>query len=108
MTDSLVVLVNNIAVGTLSRMRENRLAFEYDDEYRNRRDATPLSVFAAAPDSVAFQSSHYAMAVESASRQRCRYFPLASPLSSLGQVAILASSNAYWTRLRGGRAFCQT
>jgi serine/threonine-protein kinase HipA len=44
MTDSLVVLLNNITVGTLSRMRENRLAFEYDDEYRNRREATPLSV----------------------------------------------------------------
>ena len=43
MTDSLVVLLNNIAVGTLSRMRENRLAFEYDEEYRNRLDATPLS-----------------------------------------------------------------
>ena len=44
MTDSLVVLLNNIAVGTLTRMRENRLAFEYNDEYRNRRDATPRSV----------------------------------------------------------------
>ena len=44
MTDFLVVLLNNTVIGILARLPGNRLAFEYDDDYRNRPGATPLSV----------------------------------------------------------------
>jgi serine/threonine-protein kinase HipA len=44
MTDSLVVLVDDAIAGTLTRQRRGRLRFDYDDEYRERPNATPLSV----------------------------------------------------------------
>ena len=44
MTDSLVVVLDDAVAGTLTRLRGGRLRFEYDDEYRRRPNATPLSV----------------------------------------------------------------
>src|SRR5215467_8379510 len=44
MSDSLIVLHNDVTVGTLNRVRGNRLVFDYDDDYRHRAEVTPLSV----------------------------------------------------------------
>ena len=44
MSDSLVVLVGDAIAGTVTRLRGERLRFDYDDEYRGRAEATPLSV----------------------------------------------------------------
>jgi serine/threonine-protein kinase HipA len=42
--DSLVVQLGSITAGLLTRSRNGRITFSYDDAYRNRPDATPLSV----------------------------------------------------------------
>lgn len=44
MTDSLIVVVDNAVAGTVTRLRGGRLRFDYDDDYRNRAGATPLSI----------------------------------------------------------------
>jgi serine/threonine-protein kinase HipA len=44
MSDSLVVVLDDAVAGTLVRLSGGRLRFDYADEYRERRDATPLSV----------------------------------------------------------------
>jgi serine/threonine-protein kinase HipA len=44
MTDPLVVVLDEAVAGTLTRLRGGRLRFDYDDEYRQRPNATPLSV----------------------------------------------------------------
>ena len=44
MTDSLVVVLNDTNAGTLTRLANGRLRFDYDDQYRELRSATPLSV----------------------------------------------------------------
>ena len=44
MTDSLVVVLDDTVAGTLTRLRGGRLRFDYDEEYRQRPNATPLSV----------------------------------------------------------------
>src|SRR5215475_13300705 len=44
MSDSLVVLLDKVTAGTLTRLREGKLRFDYDDDYRIRPDVTPLSV----------------------------------------------------------------
>jgi len=44
MTDTLVVLLEEAVAGTLTRLSGGRLRFDYDDEYRARANATPLSV----------------------------------------------------------------
>lgn len=44
MTDSLTVVLDDLLAGTLTRLKGGRLRFEYDDAYRRRNDATPLSV----------------------------------------------------------------
>jgi serine/threonine-protein kinase HipA len=44
MTDSLVVILEDGISGTLTRLPGGRLRFDYDDEYRERPNATPLSV----------------------------------------------------------------
>ncbi len=44
MTESLTVLLNDVTVGTLSRLRGNRLVFDYDEGYRHSPAPTPLSV----------------------------------------------------------------
>ena len=44
MTDSLVVMLDEGVAGTLTRLPGGRLRFDYDDEYRQRPNATPLSV----------------------------------------------------------------
>lgn len=44
MTDSLVVILDDGIAGTLTRLPGGRLRFDYDDEYRQRPNATPLSV----------------------------------------------------------------
>jgi len=44
MTDTLVVLLEEAVAGTLTRLPGGRLRFDYDDEYRARANATPLSV----------------------------------------------------------------
>ena len=44
MTDSLGVLLDDAIAGTLTRLRGGRLRFDYDDDYRERPNATPLSV----------------------------------------------------------------
>jgi serine/threonine-protein kinase HipA len=43
MTDSLVVILDDDVAGTLTRLPGGRLRFAYDDEYRERGNATPLS-----------------------------------------------------------------
>jgi serine/threonine-protein kinase HipA len=42
--DSLAVLMNDRAAGTLTRLRGGQLRFDYDDDYRERSDAIPLSI----------------------------------------------------------------
>ncbi len=44
MTDSLIVALDNAVAGTVTRLRGGRLRFDYDDDYRNRAGATPLSI----------------------------------------------------------------
>ena len=44
MTDILAVLFGDALAGTLTRLAGGRLRFDYDDDYRNSRSATPLSV----------------------------------------------------------------
>jgi serine/threonine-protein kinase HipA len=44
MTDSLIVILDDTIAGTLTRLSGGRLRFDYDEEYRTRPNATPLSV----------------------------------------------------------------
>jgi serine/threonine-protein kinase HipA len=44
MSDTLTVILDGQVAGTLSRVARGRLRFDYGDTYRNRSDATPLSV----------------------------------------------------------------
>jgi len=44
MTDSLVIILDDGIAGTLTRLPGGRLRFDYDDGYRERPNATPLSV----------------------------------------------------------------
>ena len=44
MTDSLVVILEHAVAGTLTRLPNGRSRFEYDDTYRQRPGATPLSL----------------------------------------------------------------
>jgi serine/threonine-protein kinase HipA len=44
MTDSLVVVLGDAIAGTLHRLSNARLRFDYDDAYRDTQSATPLSV----------------------------------------------------------------
>jgi serine/threonine-protein kinase HipA len=44
MTDSLLVVLDDTVAGTLERLGGGKLRFDYRDEYRERPDATPLSL----------------------------------------------------------------
>src|SRR5271156_2585564 len=44
MSDTLAVVLGDALAGTLTRLAGGRLRFDYDDDYRNFRSATPLSV----------------------------------------------------------------
>ena len=44
MSDTLVVALEDAVAGTLTRSSGGRLAFAYDEEYRRRTEATPLSL----------------------------------------------------------------
>jgi serine/threonine-protein kinase HipA len=44
MTDTLSVLLGEELAGTLTRLAGGRLRFDYDEDYREKRDPTPLSV----------------------------------------------------------------
>jgi serine/threonine-protein kinase HipA len=44
MTEPLIVLLEDAVAGTLGRLANGRLQFEYDDKYRMRADATALSL----------------------------------------------------------------
>lgn len=44
MTDTLVVVLDDAIAGIITRLRGGRLRFDYEDEYRKRAGATPLSV----------------------------------------------------------------
>lgn len=44
MTDTLVVLLDETVAGIVTRLPRGRLRFEYDDNYRRRSEATPLSL----------------------------------------------------------------
>lgn len=44
MNDALTVILDDVVAGTLTRLKGGRLRFEYDDTYRGRQFATPLSV----------------------------------------------------------------
>lgn len=44
MTDSLLVVLDDVVAGTLERLKNGRLRFNYDEEYRERPDATPISL----------------------------------------------------------------
>lgn len=44
MTESLIVLLDDTAVGTVTRLRGGRLRFDYDDAYRDQPGALPLSL----------------------------------------------------------------
>lgn len=57
MTDALVVILDDAVAGTLTRTAQGRLRFDYDDNYRTRSGATPLSLsmptqVASHPDAV--------------------------------------------------------
>src|SRR5262245_56916349 len=44
MSDTLAVVLDDAVAGTLTRSAGGRLTFAYDDDYRRRPDATPLSL----------------------------------------------------------------
>lgn len=44
MTDSLVVVLDDVIAGTIVRLKGGRLRFDYNDDYRDRLAATPLSL----------------------------------------------------------------
>ncbi len=44
MTDALAVLLDDAVAGSITRLDQGRLRFDYDEEYRQRPEATPLSV----------------------------------------------------------------
>ena len=44
MSGSLTVVLDDVVAGTLTRLKAGRLRFEYADTYRERGDATPLSI----------------------------------------------------------------
>lgn len=44
MTEPLIVVLEDVVAGRLTRLANGRLRFEYDDEYRARANSTPLSV----------------------------------------------------------------
>ena len=44
MTDSLLVLLDEVVAGSLHRPSVGRLRFEYAEEYRERHGATPISL----------------------------------------------------------------
>ena len=44
MTDVLVVMLDDVIAGTLTRRPQGRLRFDYDDDYRRRSEPTPLSL----------------------------------------------------------------
>jgi serine/threonine-protein kinase HipA len=44
MTDNLVVILDDTVAGTLTRLNNGRLRFDYEDTYRGHPNATPLSV----------------------------------------------------------------
>lgn len=44
MNDSLLVVLDDVVAGTLTRLRGGRHRFDYHDDYRERPNATPLSV----------------------------------------------------------------
>jgi serine/threonine-protein kinase HipA len=44
MTDSLVVVLGDTVAGTVTRIARGALRFDYADDYRQRPDATPLSL----------------------------------------------------------------
>lgn len=44
MNETLVVVLEDVVAGTLTRLSGGRLAFAYDDDYRHRPDTTPLSL----------------------------------------------------------------
>ena len=56
MTDSLVVVLDDDVAGTITRLARGRLRFDYDDDYRRRPQATPLSV--SMPTQVASHADH--------------------------------------------------
>jgi serine/threonine-protein kinase HipA len=56
MSDGLTVILHGQMAGTVSRVAHGRLRFDYDDTYRSRSDATPLSV--SMPTQVASHSDH--------------------------------------------------
>jgi serine/threonine-protein kinase HipA len=56
MSDALTVILDGQVAGTLSRVARGRLRFDYDDTYRSRSDATPLSV--SMPTQVALHPDH--------------------------------------------------
>ncbi len=44
MRDALVVILDDAVAGTLTRLPQGRLRFDYDDDYRRRSEPTPLSL----------------------------------------------------------------
>jgi serine/threonine-protein kinase HipA len=44
MTDSLVVVLDDEVVGTVERLRGGKLRFDYNEEYQDRPEATPISL----------------------------------------------------------------
>src|SRR5580700_4909810 len=44
MTETLVAILEDAIAGTVTRLHGGRLRFEYDEEYRKKPGATPLSV----------------------------------------------------------------
>lgn len=44
MTETLAVILDDTVAGAITRLDQGRLRFDYDDEYRQRPAATPLSV----------------------------------------------------------------
>lgn len=44
MTDSLLVVLDDVIAGTLERLPSGRLRFDYTEEYRGRPGATPISL----------------------------------------------------------------
>jgi len=56
MSDTLIVILDGSVAGTVTRGARGRLRFDYDEDYRNQPDATPLSV--SMPTQVASHADH--------------------------------------------------
>ena len=101
MTDPLIVILGDVIAGSISQLPRGRLRFDYDDAYRSRPDATPLSV--SMPVQV---PSHPDRVITPwlwglATGQRGSASSVGPAVPGLGIIAVVTAKHADRQRLRG-------